>query len=660
MLNPRAQLRRNWIQLSVLAGACILALLQAVPARAQVDATRWRSGLVTLNQGWLVQDGDDLRWTKPDFDDSGWQTVELDDLGAAEPGWRWYRIHVKLGRNHDPVHFLVAGGEGTYELYINGLRQSGAEIRPYLGARRPTEQIFTPRTEDNDLTIALRTHATAMYTIWHLPLFLTASIGSPDVIENERETLEGERLYTLIPSIAINIMIILAGIGAFALFRSQHGHREYLWLGLFLSLLGISNGLLYSASAGLLQMAWNNMLADPLIYVYTLMQIEFTFSFAEKPVNRMWRVYEALILVCALLNPLVPAGLVPGNLYISIEGLVIFPAALLLPVLLAFWFKKGNREAGLLIVPSLLPAASTAMFSIGSASIFTGWGKLDFLANPIPVGPISLQISDLADFLFVLAIGIVMFFRFTRVSREQTRVAAELEAAREIQQRLVPARLPEVKGFAIEAAYFPALEVGGDFYQVLEQDDGGQLVVIGDVSGKGLKAAMTGTLALGALRALAAEGLGPAAVLMRLNQQLTGTQNGGFVTCLCAYITIEGDVTFANAGHLPPYRNGAELPVPCDLPLGILAGETYEERRFRLRTGDRLTLLSDGVLEARDADGVLFGFDRTRAVSARTAAEIAEEARKYGQEDDITVLTVVVVGDQARTLEEARASVAMG
>ena len=149
---------------------------------------------------------------------------------------------------------------------------------------------------------------------------------------------------------------------------------------------------------------------------------------------------------------------------------MILPAALMLPVLLLVWYRRGNREAGWLILPSLFPAAATALFDIGTASLDTGWGHADFLANPIQVGPIPLQISDLSDFLFVLAIGVVMFFRFTRVSREQARGAAELEAAREIQQRLVPAQLPEVKGYAIEAAYFPAQEVGGDFYQVFAQE----------------------------------------------------------------------------------------------------------------------------------------------------------------------------------------------
>ena len=83
---------------------------------------------------------------------------------------------------------------------------------------------------------------------------------------------------------------------------------------------------------------------------------------------------------------------------------------------------------------------------------------------------------------------------------------------------------------------------------------------------------MTGTLALGALRALAQEGLGPAVVLTRLNRQQTETQDGGFITCICARVTEQGEVTLANAGHLSPYRNGEECTVSSELPLGISPG----------------------------------------------------------------------------------------
>ena len=629
--------------------------LAATGAVAQVDATQWHSGTATLNEGWREHAGDNLAWAEGDFDDSGWQMVDLGDLGGAEPGWRWYRIRIKLAPEHGHAHLLIAGGSGTYELFLNGLKIDGANIESLWGVTRPTEQIFMLQDEDNDVTIALRTHAPTMYSLWHLPLFLTVDVGTPGAIESERLAMESQRLYTAIPSIAINLMLILASIGAFALHRSQRDRKEYLWLGLYLFLLGLSNGLLFCAVAGMVPISINTLLADPLIYFFTIMQIQFTFSFAGRRVGRIWRAYEIALLPMPILAFLQVMSVLSNQLYVSLEAAMILPAALLLPVLLLVWYRRGNREAGWLILPSLFPAATTALFDLGTASIDSGWGRADFLANPIPVGPIPLQISDLSDFLFVLAIGVVMFFRFTRVSREQARGAAELEAAREIQQRLVPANLPQVKGYVIEAAYFPAQEVGGDFYQVFAQGDGAQLVVVGDVSGKGLRAAMTGTLALGALRALAAEGLGPGAVLTRLNRQQAETQDGGFITCICARMTEQGEVTLANAGHLAPYRNGEELLVSSDLPLGISPEETYEERIFHLEPGDQLTLLSDGVLEARDAHGELFGFDRTCAISAQTAGSIAGAAMEFGQEDDITVLTLARLGVRSRGQTQAAA-----
>ncbi|MGD0892865.1 MAG: PP2C family protein-serine/threonine phosphatase, partial [Terracidiphilus sp.] len=294
-----------------------------------------------------------------------------------------------------------------------------------------------------------------------------------------------------------------------------------------------------------------------------------------------------------------------------------------------------------LILPSLLPAATVSLYDLGTLSIFFGWQRLDFLDNPVPIGPITVQLGDFGDLLFLLAIAVVMFFRFTRVSREQARTAAELSAAREIQQRLVPASLPELAGFHIEAAYLPAQEVGGDFYQVLEQADGYALIVVGDVSGKGLKAAMTGALAIGALRTLAAENHSPGTLLARLNRQMLSTQESGFITCLCLRISMEGAVTLANAGHLSPYRSGEEIEIDSGLPLGLSAAAEYGETALQLAPGESLTLLSDGVVEAMNADHQLFGFERTAAISGQSANQIANTAELFGQEDDITVLTLM-------------------
>ena len=227
-----------------------------------------------------------------------------------------------------------------------------------------------------------------------------------------------------------------------------------------------------------------------------------------------------------------------------------------------------------------------------------------------------------------------------RTGRDRTALDTNLEAAREIQQQLVPHALPRIAGFSLQAAFLPAQEVGGDFYQIFPQTDGSTLIVVGDVSGKGLKAAMTGTLAIGALRTLAAARLGPAAILAQLNSQMVDSGNGGFITCLCLHLRANGSAVIANAGHLAPYRNGEEIPSEPALPLGLAPDAAYAEFALQLDSGDALTLLSDGVVEATNATGELFGFERTRQLSTQSADRIAAAACQFGQEDDITVLTL--------------------
>jgi hypothetical protein len=616
------------------------ALAPLAHAAKPVAITHWESGLTELDEGWVEHDGDDLAWAQPDFDDSAWQTIDLEETGAAQPGWQWYRRHVNVGPDHQNVHLMLAGGDGTYELYVNGKCMLGARIKSQFAVSRPTEREFEISDQQGDFQLALRTHATPGYAVYQLPLFIGVTMGEHTAIEYELQALESERLYSVVPTVAINLLLILAALGALALYASQRTQRDYLFLGLFLLMTGAGVLLWHLQQAGVLPVSANSLIADPLFYPASIAQLEFTLSFARRRVGRGWRIYEAVILLPLLLVAPVWLGHFPKNAYDLLQAIVTAPLVFLLPALLFAWYRRGNREAGWLIIPSLLPAAAGVLYDLGSVSLYLGWNRFDFLIEPIPIGPIPLQTSDAGDLLFLLAIGFVLFFRFTRVSREQARSAAELEAAREIQRRLVPASLPAVPGYRIEAAYIPAQEVGGDFYQVMEHADGSTLVVVGDVSGKGLKAAMTGTLAIGALRTLSGEGLGPAELLARLNREMLRAQDGGFITCLCARLSHEGHAVLANAGHLSPYRNGEEVELESGLPLGIVSEAEYSETALQLAPGDALMLLSDGVVEARNATGELFGFERTAAISAQAADKIAQAAQAFGQEDDITVLTL--------------------
>ena len=172
-----------------------------------------------------------------------------------------------------------------------------------------------------------------------------------------------------------------------------------------------------------------------------------------------------------------------------------------------------------------------------------------------------------------------MFFRFGRVSREHARTTSELTAAREIQRRIVPDALPSLPNCAIEAAYLPAQEVGGDFFQVFPNTDGSILVVVGDVSGKRLKAAMTGALAIVALRTLAAEILDPSQLLSRLNREILREQGGGFITCLCVKVYPDGQ--FQTPAICHHTRMARSLALKRDFPSALYLIWLTQEQAFK-------------------------------------------------------------------------------
>jgi len=167
------------------------------------------------------------------------------------------------------------------------------------------------------------------------------------------------------------------------------------------------------------------------------------------------------------------------------------------------------------------------------------------------------------------------------------------------------------------------------------------LVVVGDVSGKGLRAAMLVSLIVGTLRTLAEQDLSPGELLQGMNRRLHKRMEGGFATCVCARITLDGKIVLANAGHLPPYLNGEELDVPTDLPLGIIPEIGYEERTYQARPGSRIVFLTDGIVEARNRKGELYGFEQTKVLARRPSEEIAKAAQRFGQADDITVISLI-------------------
>jgi len=276
------------------------------------------------------------------------------------------------------------------------------------------------------------------------------------------------------------------------------------------------------------------------------------------------------------------------------------------------------------------------VFSIYAITIFL-WHGADV---PSSTAAAAFRFDALSIFVTLLASALVTTKHINFEGALQLRAETELEAARAVQQVLIPDEIPSLPGFKIESAYRPAGQVGGDFFQILPTTDGGALIVIGDVSGKGMPAAMTVSLLVGTFRTLAHYTASPGEILAAMNRRMLARSKGGFTTCLVLRADPDGTLTMANAGHIPPYCNGEELVVESGFPLGLDAESTYEESRVELKPSAQLTLLTDGVVEARSRTGELFGFARTQELSRKKAEQILQEATAFGQEDDITVVTL--------------------
>lgn len=239
--------------------------------------------------------------------------------------------------------------------------------------------------------------------------------------------------------------------------------------------------------------------------------------------------------------------------------------------------------------------------------------------------------------------------------RERERFEQEMHVAQLIQQQFLPRNLPELKGWKISAFYRSAREVGGDFYDIIELEGGRIGLVVGDVTGKGVPAALVMATTRSMIRSEAPRLESPSLVLERVNNLLVSDiPESMFVTCLYLVLDPEnGSLVFANAGHDLPYVSGdgavAELRA-TGMPLGLMEGMSYEEASGRLESGQTLLLHSDGIAEAHDPEREMFGFPRLKEVAAATDGErmidevlsalAAFTGPSWEQEDDITMLTL--------------------
>lgn len=618
-------------------------------------------GSIELDGPWRFQMGDDPRWSDPPFDDSAWPTVKLSQQLSEQgidpySGYGWYRMRLQPqqlaalgGLSKDaPLDILLTGSSaGQFAVYANGAevgRTKGLKENPAMYQSPPLVVHVARPGADGTIELAIRTWAGPGIPI-RRSLVGKVELGTPaDIADRLTATLDHTWVQDEIAGLVVSLLFFCVALLGATLYMAQRHHSEYLWLTLLCLTVAVMGGAEFAFHQALLPVSAFRVLNLWMGKIFMAVTLEFVLRFTGGQMRRPVRVVQLSVVLLPLLSFLQLEQIYE---YLSVSGEIVFTA--LVTVMLFRAWQKGLHEAGVMLLPFFLAATADSADSVLGWAAGNHWLPAQFANHQFHFGPIAFPLSIVTYTIFLASLLAVILYRFIHVSQEEQRSAAEMEAARSVQAMLIPTQLPSNHNFMLESAYLPANGVGGDFFQVLPLKDDSMLIVVGDVSGKGLQAAMNASTLVGALRNEISHD--PATILNRLNNVLLGaTQGGGavpnlkaaasFATCVCARVYTDGTMTIANAGHLHPYRDGRELELAADLPLGVIPDMQYAQATFELTVGDRLIFLSDGVVEATNTHGELFGFERTQQVSNESARYIAQTAKRFGQNDDITVVSM--------------------
>ena len=635
-------------------------------------------GAKPIDGNWQFRVGDDPQWALPSFDDSGWEAIGADEPFGAQghpsyAGYAWYRRHLEIvptAGDPDQYSLLIPHAEDAYEVYWNGeLLGSFGKLPPHPSWYYDAE--LFPRS------FPLRGSARGVLAIrvWKAPLHIfslaqsgglyTAPIvGDPSTIELQKAKISwGFVQGSLFDYSLLLLRAFVATLCAVLWFRNRR-EQLFIWVGL------------YTITPVALQ-TLQNLFLIPFSYevarainqpLYVLSNISLWFLILwilrlhENPrIHRLTNVLALVTFAAGMADGILAFFWGSATLWMQWADGLLVGVILLLEVYPFFLIIVGLRNKldearwAVALTAFLLQLLHTVSDASALGQRYTHWTFYsDVVDTPLfTIQGIDFQFEKVTTLALFAAIIFAVYRYIIEQQARRTALEQELQSAREIQQVLIPEALPSLERFGITSAYAPAQEVGGDFFQILPNPDGSTMVALGDVSGKGLKAAMNVSMIVGAMRAQATTTSSPAEVLEALNRCLVGRMQGGFATGIVFRLDPDGTVVCANAGHLPPYLNGREFQLDPTLPLGIIGGVTYNEITLQLDPGDQLSFYTDGLLEARNSTGELFGFERLHQLfkTRPTAHQASEAAVAFGQDDDITILIItrLAAGEESTT-----------
>jgi hypothetical protein len=637
----------------------------ATALRATAAPLKLDGGAASLDGPWQFHLGDNPAWASPEFDDSSWERLSASKPWGAQThpdteGFGWYRLYIAFAPGAPGTIALLAPVvDDSYEVYWNGhLIGAFGKLPPQLNLwqNQRAHSFSLGPPEPGVLAVRVWKDAFGSFDSGQQGGFESPPIlGSPQAIAAALNSWNYNWLLGQQLNFALNSLYALVAIVCLIVwFRDR---RQ--WLVLWMAGYAISHAVVPLFNDGILPVT-TGMVGSASTPFFSIGDVSLLFLLVwlldVRSDARLMRVvrWAAIIDMAAsipdaftgigfaLPNP-TPWQWADALLTVPVFFTEAVPFYIVAVALLRRTRLDWTRWM-VAFVALLTQMLFVCIYTLEQGSRFTHWTLGNRVSAPLFTifgSPVTVNVISGTLLLIVLAYAVYRYA--AENTRRQLAMELELQNARIVQQVLIPADIPEVPDFHIDSVYRPAGQVGGDFFQILALDNGGLLAVIGDVSGKGMPAAMTVSLLVGTVRTLAHYTQSPGEILAAMNQRMLARSQGGFTTCLVLRADADGTLTAANAGHLSPYIDGIELALDSGLPLGLAAHSTYPEIQCQLLPGQQLTLLTDGVVEARNANGELFGFERTAAIATQAAQEVAHAAEQFGQEDDITVLTLSLV-----------------
>ncbi len=617
---------------------------------------------VELTGPWKFHTGDDPTWARPDFDDSSWADMDLTPGAngylsgwtargyAGHSGYAWYRLEVDVeGANRSLALKMPDSFDDAYQVFVNGQRVGEfGKFTPHgvtAYSSLPTAFRMPKGVRNGTVSIAIRVWMDSA-TPFNSPdaggLREPPLLGYASAISTEVRLDWDDYGHQVGSGFLELLILVMALLMALALFWLDRNERSYLWLALVCeaTILSIGVRLLdnFTTWIGLTaSVIIIDVIAAPLrIGLWVLF---WGYWFRLERIRALHRAVWPLVAVLAIGTAMLRAPLygahVPVHAAVFLNPfLLIVKLGLGVLLLLVAYsgFKRNRGEGVMAAVAVLLAVIANYQLELRRIHVPTTFKILDF----------DINLGTLSTILSLLIISVMLLRRFILAQRVKEQWKLEIAQARHVQEVLIPRELPQLNDLHVESEYRPAREVGGDFFQIVpNDDDGSSLIAFGDVTGKGLQAGMLVAMIIGAIRSAAEHDSSPRRMLEVLNEQLCERESSS-ATCVVLRFSANGEVELANAGQLPPYLNGTELQIEGSLPLGMLPGMEFSMMSFQMEPGDSLLFMSDGVAEAQNAEGELFGFERIAAMlqNSTSIAEVAKAAQKFGQTDDILVLRI--------------------